>query len=277
MKRQAAETGSVMIAAFEGWNDACQAASDAVRHLVKRYDGEEIRHIRCDGYYDYQSTRPIVCHATGRKRIIWPQTTFYDIRISPAFQLYAMLAPEPNYRWQEHCRQTLRIADELDVTRIITLGSMFADCPHTRTLPVDIEYGSDCTECDPDQRYSGPVGIPTILDDAASQDGFDTTSMWVSIPQYLNSDGCAQATMQLLHELSGLLGESIDLADLPGKAQDWKARAEAVVRRNDALSDYVRRLEHDYDSNEKARQETTLDGPVCEQLIREAENFLRDL
>ena len=44
-----------MIAAFEGWNDACQAATNVIRHLVSRYDSREIRHIRCDGYYDYQS------------------------------------------------------------------------------------------------------------------------------------------------------------------------------------------------------------------------------
>ncbi|WP_169713219.1 PAC2 family protein [Bifidobacterium hapali] len=275
MKSQA-RTGSVMIAAFEGWNDACQAASDTIRHLVARYDSKEIRHIRCDGYYDYQTTRPLVCHATGRRRIIWPQTTFYDLEIAPGQHVYAQIAPEPNYRWRDYCNESLRIADELDVTHVITLGSMFADCPHTRELPLDVEYNGDETG-DPDQRYSGPVGIPTILDAIAHEEGFDTTSMWVSIPQYLGSDGCAQATMRLLNGLSHLLDMPLDLGDLPCKAEKWKAQATMLVRCNDDLATYVQHLEHEHDMNEKARQEASLGGPACEQLVKEAEAFLKGL
>ncbi|KAB8289356.1 PAC2 family protein [Bifidobacterium ramosum] len=275
MKRQAAETGSTLICAFEGWNDACQAATDAVRHLVNRYESREVRHIDGDGYYDYQSTRPIVCHATGRRRIIWPQTTFYELTVVPGRRLYAQIAPEPNYHWREYCQETLRIADELDVTRIVTLGSMFADCPHTRDLPVDMEDGDETA--DPDRRYSGPVGIPTILDATAGEDGFDTTSMWVSIPQYLGDGDCAQATMQLLDELSRTLSIPLDLGDLPRKADEWKAKAGVLTQCNDALAQYVRRLEQQHDRDERARREASLGGPACEQLVKEAEAFLKDL
>lgn len=267
----------MLIAAFEGWNDACHAASDVARHLVKRYAGSEVREIAGDDFYDYQTARPIACHATGRRRIIWPHTTFYGIDIMPGRRWYVQIAPEPNYRWQEYCRRTLRIADELDVNRIVTLGSMFADCPHTRALPVDVEENGDQSSCDPDQRYSGPVGIPTILDDLAGEEGFDTTSLWVSIPQYLGDDGCDQAAMQLLERLSDLTGVPLDLGDLPSRADAWKAKASMLVRCNDALAEYVHRLEQEHDRDAKARQEASLDGPACEQLIREAESFLKDL
>lgn len=72
-----------MLAAFEGWNDAGQSATDVIRHLVATYESTEVRHIRCDGFYDYQVARPITCSIQGRRRILWPQTTFYDIAVSP--------------------------------------------------------------------------------------------------------------------------------------------------------------------------------------------------
>ena len=50
MSEAAKDTGAVLIAAFEGWNDACQAATNVVRHLVKRYESREIRHIKCDDF-----------------------------------------------------------------------------------------------------------------------------------------------------------------------------------------------------------------------------------
>ena len=119
-------------------------------------------------------------HVSGRTNLIWPQTTFYDITLDAGKHIYAQIAPEPNYRWKEYCSQSLAIADELDVNRIITLGSMFSDCPHTRPLPIAVSDG-DC-QCEGDRSYNGPVGIPTVLDVAAAQQGFAHSSMWVSIP-----------------------------------------------------------------------------------------------
>ena len=103
---------TILIAAFEGWNDASQAATNVVRHLVSRYESQEVRHIDNEGFYDYQVARPMICSVQGRKRIIWPQTTFYDIAVSPMLHLLAQIAPEPNYRWYEYCRQTLRVAED---------------------------------------------------------------------------------------------------------------------------------------------------------------------
>lgn len=127
-----------MLAAFSGWNDACQAATNAIHQLIDAYDAREVRHISCEGYYDYQVSRPTLCRVNGHARIVWPQTTFYDIPLSPTRHCLVMLAPEPNYRWREYCRESLHIAEELGVNRIITLGSMvrrlrsYQASPHRR-------------------------------------------------------------------------------------------------------------------------------------------------
>lgn len=275
MSEEATTHDTVLIAAFEGWNDACQAATNVVRHLVKQYESREVRHIEGDGFYDYQVARPMVCHASGRANIVWPSTTVFEITLPSRGRLYALLAAEPNYRWQEYCREVMRLAEELDVTRIITLGSMFSDCPHTRPLPLDVSDNSHQCECD--HAYNGPVGIPTVLDIQADHEGFAHTSMWVSIPQYLSGDECAAATLRLLHGLDDLLEANFIEGDLPSKSDHWKAKASILIRCNDQLQDYVRHLEHEYDLERTADEVAAPGAPQAEQLVQEAEAFLRKI
>ena len=265
---------TVMIAAFGGWNDACQAATNAVHHLVNRYDAYEIRHISCDGYYDYQVSRPTLCRVSGRARIVWPQTTFYDIAISPTMHVYAQIAPEPNYRWREYCRQTLRIADELDVDHIITLGSMFAECTHTRPLPLDICDTLDCSRARDCDKYSGPVGISTVLEDLAREQSFKATSIWVSIPQYTGNDECPPGTLALLRALGGELDAVIDTDELETRCAAWKAKASMLMHCSDQLADYVHHIEREWD---KRHRDTAESPHQAEQLIRETEDFLKNL
>ena len=55
----------VLIAAFEGWNDAGEAATSAVRHLREVWDAERRRGLDPEDYYDFQVNRPRVV-ARGR-------------------------------------------------------------------------------------------------------------------------------------------------------------------------------------------------------------------
>ena len=261
---------SVMIAAFGGWNDACQAATNAVHYLANRYDAREIRHISCDGYYDYQVSRPMLCRVNGRASIVWPQTTFYDITLSPTRHVYALIAPEPNYRWREYCQQTLRIADELDIDHIITLGAMFADCTHTRPLPVEACSSPDC-DC---EEYSGPIGIPTVLEAMAREQSFDATALWVSIPQYTGSDDCPLGTLTLLRSLGDKLHAPLDTGDLEARSEAWKAKASMLMHCSDQLADYVHHLEREWDTS---HQGVGQPPHQAEQLIKETEDFLKNL
>ncbi|MDF7663833.1 PAC2 family protein [Bifidobacterium sp. ESL0763] len=288
MTEQSDNGKSVMVCAFEGWNDACQAATNVIRHLLSHYEYREVRQIRSDGFYDYQLARPMICHVTGSAKIVWPKTRFYEISVAPGLRVFAQIAPEPNYRWMEYTRRSLNIADELDVDEIVTLGSMYADCPHTRPLPVEqsalrrredsirgagVRKSGSC-DCNP---YDGPVGIPTVIDTVANEEGFDTTAMWVSVPKYLGGDECAQGTLQILRQLSDLLGVTLNEADLADKARQWKAQASVLISCNDDLAAYVSRLENQYDLNEQMERLRQSNEPQSEQIAREAEAFLEHM
>src|SRR5687768_17555145 len=67
----------VLIAAFEGWNDAADAASTAVRYLRERWSTRPFATIDHEDFYDYTLTRPQVRLVQGiTRRIDWPETEF---------------------------------------------------------------------------------------------------------------------------------------------------------------------------------------------------------
>ena len=69
-----------MIAAFEGWNDAGEAASTALEHLELSWDATPLASIDPEEYYDFQVTRPHVRLADGVTRKIEWQTTRLSVR-----------------------------------------------------------------------------------------------------------------------------------------------------------------------------------------------------
>ena len=76
-------TDPVMIAAFEGWNDAGEAASTALEHLELTWDATPLASIDPEEYYDFQVTRPHVKMADGVTRRIEWQTTRLSVAQIP--------------------------------------------------------------------------------------------------------------------------------------------------------------------------------------------------
>ena len=65
----------VLIAAFEGWNDAADAASRCVDHLETVWEARAVAAIDPEDYYDFQVNRPTVgVDDEGMRRITWPTT-----------------------------------------------------------------------------------------------------------------------------------------------------------------------------------------------------------
>lgn len=262
----------VLVAAFQGWNDASEAASGAIRHLIDSYNSQTIGHIDSDDYYDLQTSRPVLCTVLGHKRIVWPQTTFYQIHVSEDTELILALGPEPNMHWLDYCREMLAIADDVEVTKIVSLGSMFADCPHTRELPTSVSEGSDLSV--DEETYSGPIGIPTVLTMTAAQMGFEADTIWVSIPEYLGADDCPEGTLRLLERLGGVLDEALNLDDVAKRARQWKADAQMLVRYNGMLANYVHQLEEQVD---ESASNTLMSAQKAQQLVQETEAYLQSL
>src|SRR5262245_19285704 len=63
----------IVIAAFEGWNDAGDAATTAARFLRDAIDAEPFAEIDPEEFYDFATTRPRVeFDDDDQRRIVWP-------------------------------------------------------------------------------------------------------------------------------------------------------------------------------------------------------------
>ena len=126
----------VVIAAFEGWNDAAEAATGAVDHLIDEWDAELVTAIDPEDYYDFQVNRPVVGTTDeGMRRITWPTTRVYLARPDDTDRDVLLIRGiEPNMRWRGFCAELLEIVDEANAQVIVVLGALLADSPHTLSL-----------------------------------------------------------------------------------------------------------------------------------------------
>ena len=231
----------VMVAAFEGWNDAGDAATDAVEHLAEVWGAVEVAAVDPDDYNDFQVNRPTVALEDGTtRRITWPTTRFSVCRLAGAGRdLVLVRGVEPNMRWRGFCAEVLRTATGLGVVEAVTLGALLADSPHTRPVPVS------GTSSDPGlsaqlglehSRYEGPTGIVGVLQDACERSGLPSVSFWAAVPHYVSQPPCPKATIALLRRVEDLLDVPVPLDELPEQARAWERQVDELAARKYATA-----------------------------------------
>ena len=265
--------GAVMIVAFDGWNDAGEAASFAIKHLLELWGGDEVVDISSDDYYDYQVNRPrITVTEEGAREIHWPSTKFTaSVTPSGDRQIIFVRGPEPNMRWRAFVDEIISLAHDFDVASVITLGSLLADAPHSRPVPITmIASDADMAQqlgLEP-SRYEGPTGIVGVLAHAVATSGITGVSVWAAIPHYVAHGPNPKGTLAILEKLEELLGEEINSGDLPERAATWQSTVDEMASDDTDISEYVARLEEALDTT--SRPEATGDA-----IAKEFERYLQ--
>jgi predicted ATP-grasp superfamily ATP-dependent carboligase len=248
----------IMIAAFEGWNDAGEAATAAVEHLTDVWKAEPIAAIDPEDYYDFQVSRPRVVLDEGKRRISWPTTRI-------------LLATSTSLDRDVVLVQGIEFAQQIGVTTFVTLGALLADVPHTRPLPVsatseheDVAHRFDLEP----SRYEGATGIVGVLADAASQSDLPALSCWAAVPHYAGGTPSPKATLGLIAKLEELLDLPIPHGDLSEQARAWEHGVDELAESDDEVAEYIHSLEQAQD---------TVDLPEAsgDAIAREFERYLR--
>ncbi|MFI2672126.1 PAC2 family protein [Streptomyces albidoflavus] len=263
----------VMVAAFEGWNDAGDAASTAVAHLEQEWKGEVFAALDAEDYYDFQVNRPTVWMDGGVRKVTWPTTRLSVIRIGgeKPRDLVLVRGIEPSMRWRSFCNEILGFAHELGVEMVVVLGALLGDTPHTRPVPV-----SGVTS-DPDlartmnleeSRYEGPTGIVGILQEACTHAGIPAVSLWAAVPHYVSQPPNPKATLALLNRLEDVLDLRIPLGDLAEDSRAWQLGVDQLAAEDSEVAEYVQSLE-------EARDTAELPEASGEAIAREFERYLR--
>jgi len=262
----------ILIAAFEGWNDAGEAATSVITHLAQVWEAEPVAAFDPEEYYDFQVNRPRVVTEEAQRRIIWPTTRILLAR-NTSFDRDVLLIEgiEPSTRWRSFTIELLEFAEQLGVTTFVTLGALLADVPHTRPIPVtatsdDVEvihrFGAEAS------KYEGPTGIVGVLADAATRTGLTSLTIWAAVPHYAGGVPSPKATLGLLGKLESLFNITIPLADLPETARAWERGVNELAESDDEVAEYVHDLEEATD---------TADLPEAsgDAIAREFERYLR--
>jgi len=260
----------VLITAFEGWNDAGDAASTAARWLRERWAPRPFAEIDSEEFFDFTSTRPQVRLVDGRRHIDWPVT---DLAAGSASgrDVIILLGHEPQLRWRTYCEQVVHVARELDVELVITLGALLAEVPHTRPTSVvasseNVEL-AEAFDARPSQ-YEGPTGIVGVLHDAFRRAGVPTVSLWAAVSAYVPGAPSPKASLALIERVACLLDVAVVATDLEIAAAAYERQVSEVVADDEEMTEYLDRLETQYDE---------VDGvPSPVSLVEEVERFLRE-
>jgi hypothetical protein len=243
----------VLVAAFEGWNDAGDAASDAVRWLGRTLGAREFAALDPEEYFDFQAARPQVELVDGVvRRVAWPSIRFLAAgggRIGRDFVLCVGI--EPNLKWPTFCNDVLSVARETGCETAVTLGALLADTPHSRPVRVTGSAIDDATAARlgiERSRYECPTGIVGVLHNAFRDAGIASGSFWAPVPHYVATPPNPKATRALLDRLAAFLQAPIDLTDLDIAAAAWERSVADVVAGDSEVSTYVERLEERFDT-----------------------------
>ncbi|MEV8040380.1 PAC2 family protein [Arthrobacter sp. NPDC080082] len=264
---------TVMLAAFEGWNDAGEAASDALRYLNKLWGGKKVGTIEADEYYDFQFTRPVIRRtASGDRKIKWPSTRIFKASVPGSnVDVIFVQGTEPSYKWRAYTAELLVHAEALNVDYVILVGALLADVPHSRPIPVSASTDDAALRERMDleaSQYEGPVGIVGVLSEVALLAGLPTISLWAAVPHYVAQAPSPKAQLALLHRIEELLQLPLDTQELVEDADAWERGVDELATEDPEIAAYVRQLE-------EAKDTADLPEASGESIAREFERYLK--
>jgi proteasome assembly chaperone (PAC2) family protein len=274
-----------LVTAFSGWINAGEAATDALRFLVRQLAAEPLAAIDLEDFVDFTQVRPVVrLTAAGERTIRWPRSAFWLWQPpAPRAGLLLFRGLEPQQRWRTYATALLDVAARCGVQRIVSLGAMLADLPHTRPPRVtgsstDPHWHAQCEAWGMARRsrYEGPTGIASVMMEAARQRGIATLTVMGQAPHYLQGTTNPALRQALLTTVARLLDLELDVSSLDAAVQAFRRRCDQAVAQDAATQAYVRQLEQAYDTpGDETPHPRRDDDFHPEQLMHELEDFLR--
>ena len=262
------------ILAFEGWNDACDAASGALRHLLER---RGITHpfavIEPEEFFDFQEHRPLVTVFGGTiDSMSWPETRFYAIeRPDQDHDLVVVVGEEPTFRWKTFARTVTAVLSDAGVESVTMLGAYIGSVTHSGPVPItgiatDLSHleGLELAPTD----YEGPTGIVAVLGEACREAGIPAASIWAATPHYLAANPNPMAMRALLLHAGRIAGFDGDSAELRQMEDEFIVRVDEAVAESDDLAEYVKEI---------SEHRRTIDPGRSDELVDEIERFLKDV
>ena len=267
-----------MVCAFQGWNDAGDAASSAVSFLASALEARRFARVDPEDFYDFQANRPSVqFDDSNRRELVWPTVEVFEAPAPRAPRdLVLVQGVEPSMHWRAFTSHLVDLAEALGVQMVVSLGALLGDVPHTRPVAMT-GYASDPSLVErlglQSSTYEGPTGIVGVLHHACAEAGLPSASLWAAVPHYVAAAANPKAALALVRRLEGLIGVSVDVSDLESAATDYERQVGLAVQSDPDIQAFVERLEQAAESEEEGSSPDEV--PSGDILAREFQRFLR--
>jgi hypothetical protein len=237
---------ATLVLAFDGWNDAGEAATSAVSFLADALHAAPLADIDAEEYYDFTVRRPTVrLDAASGRRLEWPSYRFRFGALPGRAELVLGSGAEPHLRWRSFCEQVVRVVEGLGLHRVVLLGAFLADVLYSRpvrvsgfaTRPERLEH----LGVEP-SGYEGPTGIVGVLAERLRRQGVEVVSLWVGLPHYIAVTPNPRGALALVEKVAELLDLPLDAAPLERAALEFEEQISKLVASDPALVDYVKEL-----------------------------------
>jgi proteasome assembly chaperone (PAC2) family protein len=263
-----------MVAAFEGWNDAGDAATAATTFLQRQWDARLFAELDPEDFYDFTVTRPRVDLDEGvTRRIVWPANEFLAAEIPGTDRdVVIFRGVEPQLKWRTYCGEIIGVASALGIEMVLTLGALLAEVPHSRPVSVFGAAYDDVVAAElglTPSSYEGPTGIVGVLHAACHDAGMRSASFWAAVPTYVPAAPSPKAALALVARTATLLHTSVDTTELEIASASYERQVSELVEEDDETSEWVASLEQRFDDE-------AIEFPSGTSIAEEVEKFLRE-
>ena len=273
----------IIVAAFEGWNDAGDAASTAVRHLRDRLGARPFASVDPEVFFDFTSTRPIVEIDENDTRLIrWPSIEVCATDDRDGLEVITLLGIEPQLRWRTFCNEIVDLARATNAHLVLTLGALLAEVAHSRPTSV---FGTSYDEhlalqlgLEP-SRYEGPTGIIGVLHNYCIEAGIPSASLWAGVPSYVPGATSPKAALALVNRVGEFLGTTVPSIDLEIASAAYERQVTRLVGEDEETALYVQQLESRFDNgdDDDDDDDDEIDPEIdAESFVEQVEQFLRN-
>ncbi|MCL2490243.1 MAG: PAC2 family protein [Propionibacteriaceae bacterium] len=243
--------GPIVVMAFQGWNDAADAATSVIDYLEDTYPTNVMATLDDEGFYDYQMTRPnVLTNEKGERELVWPTVTIELCQL-PNREVVLISGPEPNMRWRDFVGWVDMTVKVIKPAYIVLLGAMLSDAPHSRPFEVSGQAPpalAGTLELEPND-YEGPTGIVGIIGHLYAQKSpAKLVTMWVSVPHYTAPPPNPKAGLALVERLATILGCDFDLTQWREDVKEWEAHINELIEDDPDMAEYVASLENQTDA-----------------------------
>lgn len=250
----------VMVIAFSGWNDAGEGATGAINHLMHAWSeiSPEINPVLIadvdpEEFYDFQVNRPrVFTDENNARSITWPTTQIFGLVLSHLDRdIVLVRGEEPSMRWKTFAQDILDVADDLEVSMVITVGSLLADIPHSRPISVGIT-AAHATTADrfnvEFSNYEGVTGILSVIQNECLGREIDGLALWAPVPHYASNAPSPKVSLSLIHALEDILTIHIPQDELEIASDAWEKEIDELAQQDSDVADYVKALEESKDA-----------------------------